>query len=235
MPPTEPTGRKRRSRDETVAAILRIARDHLAQTPPDALSFRAIARELDLVSSAVYRYFPSRDALLTALLVEVYDELGVHVEAADAAVQDRSRTAKRLAAFTHAIRDWSLAHPNDYALIYGTPVQGYAAPEDTVTPAQRVTTTLVRIVADSWRGRAVPAGETTGTTLRAIVEPVDVFVEDATGTSLPGEVTMRTLMAWTTIFGTVSFELWGHYPAELPTSAYMDALIDRLARDLGLS
>ncbi|WP_370619054.1 TetR/AcrR family transcriptional regulator [Mumia sp. Pv 4-285] len=229
--------RRRRARDETVAEILCSARAQLDHTPPAALSFRAIARELGLVSSAVYRYFPSRDALLTALLVSVYDELGAHVEAADAAITDRTRTAARLAACTHAVRGWAFAHPNDYALLYGSPVHGYAAPQDTIDPASRITSAFLRIVTDEHGTETGKPGAESGTAsdLRAALEPVDIFVEQTTGTRLPDELMLRTLMAWTTVFGTVSFELWGHLQNGPVTPGYVDAVVDRLAEDLRLS
>ena len=84
-----------------------------------------------MVSSAIYRYFPSRDDLLTALIIDAYDALGDAVEAADAAV-DRADLRGRWLAVCRAARAWALAHPAEYALIYGSPVPGYAAPDDTV-------------------------------------------------------------------------------------------------------
>ena len=59
-----------RVRDELTREIKEVARAHLVEKGSAALSLRAVARELGMVSSAVYRYFPSREELLTALIVD---------------------------------------------------------------------------------------------------------------------------------------------------------------------
>ncbi|MFC6345586.1 TetR/AcrR family transcriptional regulator, partial [Nocardioides hankookensis] len=105
-----PKSRAENRADQT-RAILDRARAQLAEVGPAALSVRQIARDVGLVSSAVYRYFPSRDHLLTALIIEAYDELGTVVEAADPG----------FLAWADAIRAWALAHPHEYALLYGSP------------------------------------------------------------------------------------------------------------------
>ncbi|WP_083649183.1 TetR/AcrR family transcriptional regulator [Cellulosimicrobium sp. CUA-896] len=136
------------ARETLTREILDAARARLASTGPAELSLRAVARDVGMVSSAVYRYFPSRDALLTALLVECYDELGAAVEQAEAAVV-RDDVEGRWLAACRALRTWCVGRPGDFALLYGTPVPGYAAPRDTVEPATRVVRALVRVVADA--------------------------------------------------------------------------------------
>ena len=121
--------------------IKAIARQHLASDGAN-LSLRAVARDLGVVSSAIYRYFASRDDLLTALILDAYNALGTAVEAADAAVADADDLAGRWLAVCHAVRDWALAAPHEYALIYGSPVPGYQAPQDTVPAATRSVTVL---------------------------------------------------------------------------------------------
>lgn len=114
-----------RVRAGMIEEIKAVARRHLA-TDGANLSLRAVARDMGMVSSAIYRYFPSRDDLLTALILEAYDALGDAVEAADAAV-GRDDLRGRWHAVCRAARAWALAHPAEYALIYGSPVPGYAA------------------------------------------------------------------------------------------------------------
>src|SRR5512139_2075019 len=138
-----------RARAELTNEIKEAARRQLAADGAAKLSLRAVARELGMVSSAVYRYFPSRDELLTALIIDAYDALGAAVEVADqsppaTAVYDRWRAA------CSAVRTWARAHPHEYALIYGSPVPGYEAPKDTVAPASRSGLVLVGIVRDAW-------------------------------------------------------------------------------------
>src|SRR3954447_11879320 len=137
------------NRIEQTRTIQATGRRHLAEVGPAALSLRAIAREVGLVSSAVYRYFPSRDDLLTALIIEAYDELGDAVEAADAGVRDRDDLAGRFLAVGNAIRDWARANPHEYALLYGSPVPGYAAPDTTIPSAARVTGAFLRLAQES--------------------------------------------------------------------------------------
>jgi len=99
-----------------------------------------------MVSSAVYRYFASRDELLTALIIDAYNALGAEAESADAGL--RVPTSRDGSAVGRAIRRWGLAHPYEYALIYGSPVPGYVAPDDTIAAASRTSLVLTGILAD---------------------------------------------------------------------------------------
>lgn len=81
-----PTTARERARTEITREILQTGREHLARDGAAALSLRAVARDLGMASSAVYRYVPNRDALLTMLIIAAYDSLGEAVEKAEAAV-----------------------------------------------------------------------------------------------------------------------------------------------------
>ena len=140
-------GARARVRAELTREIAEVARRHLASDGAAALSLRAVARELGMASSAVYRYFPSRDDLLTALIVDAYDAMGAAAEAADAE-RSRADLFGRWQAVCAPSATWALAHPHEYSLVYGSPVPGYAAPETTIGPAGRVGLVLCRIVAD---------------------------------------------------------------------------------------
>ena len=197
---------RERTRAEITRQILGAARRHLATDGASGLRLRAIARELGVSSSAVYRYVASRDELLTRLMVDAYDELGVAAEAAETAVA-RNDLAGRWSAVCGAVRDWALANPNEYALIYGTPVPGYTAPPATIAPAARVSSVLLGILADAAATRLTPAiaeddvppdGQKALAPARSIVEP-----------EVPDALLQRGLMAWAALFGTVSFELFG--------------------------
>jgi AcrR family transcriptional regulator len=156
-----------RVRAEMIEEIKSTARRHLAVEGAN-LSLRAVARDLGMVSSAVYRYFASRDELLTALILDGYTALGSAAEQAEAAVA-RADLAGRWLATCRGVRDWARANPHEYALLYGSPVPGYAAPQDTVAPASRVPLLLTAILGGStasagcpkrcWRG-ASPRGST---------------------------------------------------------------------------
>src|SRR5689334_6455211 len=138
---------RERARAETLAQIKRLALDQLATTGAGELSLRAIARELNLVSSAIYRYYPSRDELITALLIDAYADL-----LAEAARTDRRGARRRWADTADALRRWARAEPHRFALIYGTPIPGYRAPADTVAPAGRVMHALAAPLAERISG-----------------------------------------------------------------------------------
>jgi AcrR family transcriptional regulator len=198
-------GTRARVRAALTREIVDAARRHLATDGAAGLSLRAVARELGMASSAVYRYFPSRDDLLTALIVEAYDALGVAAEEAEAASAQADPRA-RLQAVCGAVRRWALAHPHEYALVYGSPVPGYAAPRATVGPAARVGKALARIVADGVAAGTVKPG-TGGTD--ALLTP-GVAAQVGLPADPGGTLGARMIQAWTALFGLVSFELFGH-------------------------
>ncbi|MEU1731288.1 TetR/AcrR family transcriptional regulator [Streptosporangium sp. NPDC020145] len=199
---------RERVRAELTREITDIARGQLATEGATGLSLRAVAREMGMVSSAIYRYFPSRDDLLTALIIDGYNALGEAVERADAAVPREDHTGRWLAV-CHAVRDWALAHPHEYALLYGSPVPGYKAPVDTVAAAIRDTVVYGRIVSDA-HGAGVlnPPG--------GLPAPPASFGDDAGRVrdvipEVPDDVISRALLAWTGLFGWVSFEIFGQF------------------------
>jgi AcrR family transcriptional regulator len=159
-----------------------------------------------MVSSAVYRYFDSRDAVLTALIVDAFDAVGQTAEdAIDGLPDDVSARWHGLAT---SIRGWALANPHDYTLVYGSPVPGYQAPQDTVTPAARVSLVMLRIVS---AGVAAGQIDTTPTTpVPAVVHADLARLRDLAAPGVPDEVLGRALAVWTGLFGTISYELYGH-------------------------
>jgi len=161
---------------------------------------------MGMVSSALYRYFASRDELLTALIVDAYNSIGDAVEAADAGVADRGDLRGRFLALAHAVRGWALANPAEYALIYGSPVPGYAAPQDTTVAAVRGVTVLISIVVDGYSTGALrqPNGE-----LPAAVRKDLRAVSDSIAPGVPPEVLAPATVAWIHLYGAVSFELFG--------------------------
>ncbi len=223
---------RQRAREEITAEILTAARARLAEVGPGELSLRSVARDVGMVSSAVYRYFPSRDHLLTALLLQAYDELGDAAETADTG----GALLDRWLAVCRATRAWALAHRQEYALLYGSPVLGYAAPQTTVEPATRVVVRLVEIVV-----AAHVAGSDPSTTVEPgfgrSVQGASEFVTHLEGAAdAPHELVGRTLMAWSGLFGVISFELWGHLVGAVDDhDAYFDQVALRLAADAGVT
>ena len=200
-------GVRARVRAELTREIAEVARRHLASEGAAALSLRAVARELGMASSAVYRYFPSRDDLLTALIIDAYDAMGEAAEAADAE-HPRKDLIGRWQAACAVVRTWALAHPHEYALVYGSPVPGYAAPSATIGPAGRVGVVLCRVVADGLAFGAInPASDGSG--LDATIQP-GLAAELGLPADPSGSVAARAVHAWTSLFGLINFELFGH-------------------------
>lgn len=196
-----------RVRAEMIDEIKVIARRHLAADGAN-LSLRAVARDMGMVSSALYRYFGSRDELLTALIIDAYNSLGGTVEAADAGVTDRSDLRGRWLATCHAVRSWALAEPAEYALIFGSPVPGYAAPQETVDAAVRTPSTLVRILSDGIGSGALAVPDS-GPELPRPVRDDLIKARDAVYPGLPEAMLAVGMIAWIHLFGAVSFELFG--------------------------
>jgi AcrR family transcriptional regulator len=190
-----------RVRAEMTEEIKAVARRHLA-TDGANLSLRAVARDMGMVSSAVYRYFPSRDDLLTALIIDAYDALGETVEAAEAAVERADLRGRWFAACSGA-RGWALAHPAEYALVYGSPVPGYAAPQDTIAPAQRPPLVLMRILADGVRSGALPPDPGEG--LPPNLLPQLARIAEYAAPDLPMGTLSLGMTAWIQLFGVLSF------------------------------
>jgi AcrR family transcriptional regulator len=203
---TTPTARDR-ARAELTDEIKAVARRHLAEHGSAALSLRAVAREVGMVSSAVYRYFPSRDELLTALIVDAYNAVGAAAEEALATHRRRNAGARWIAA-SEAIRAWALAHPHEYALIYGSPVPGYAAPSDTIDPAARVAFALLQIVVDGVAAGEISEGE--ASTVPRVVHNDFAVLRDIAAPGVSDAVLSRTLLAWSKLFGSISLEMFGH-------------------------
>ena len=146
-------GKRQETREKIEAQIIELGRRHLVTEGAAGLSLRAIARDLGMVSSAVYRYVASRDDLLTLLLVDAYSELADAVDRAGAAAGGPWRD--RLLAMAHAARAWAVGQPARWALLYGSPVPGYHAPrERTVGPGTRVVGALFDAI-----GSGIAAGE----------------------------------------------------------------------------
>jgi AcrR family transcriptional regulator len=229
---------RERARTELTREIKEEARRQLAESGAGGLSLRAVARELGMVSSALYRYYPSRDDLLTALIIDAYDAIG---ETAERAAAGPGPARVRWTAACHAVRDWARAHPHEYALIYGSPVPGYQAPEATVGPASRVPLALTGLLASAAaRGELGPAGldgpggrpEPLDPGLAAQAEHLSglLGLRDVPPAALTGAV-----IAWTQLFGMISFELFGQFVGSFePADALFARAVGQLAGLAGL-
>ena len=217
-----------------IGEIKAVARRHL-ETDGANLSLRAVARDMGMVSSALYRYFASRDELLTALILDAYNDLGTTVEAADAAVPDRMDLRGRWLAAARAVRGWALTKPAEYALLFGSPVPGYAAPPDTIAAAARTSLVLIQILADGHATGALAAGNAAGLKLARDVRADLAAVTGQVAPGLPEQLLLLGMTGWLELFGTVSFELFGQLNNVIEARAqFFDQQMELMSDLIGL-
>ncbi|MGH1492376.1 MAG: TetR/AcrR family transcriptional regulator [Acidimicrobiales bacterium] len=210
MSEAKAVGVRARVRAELTAEIKQAAKRQLAIDGAPGLSLRAIARELGMASSAIYRYFASREELLTALIVDAYNASAQLVEDADAE-RDRTDHVGRFVAMSRALRWWAIANPNEWALIYGSPVPGYIAPQDTIDPATRIPRALLTVLFDALPRDPSPdrsvETEASDATLDSALADLLAF----TGGAAEPATVAAGVESWAELFGLISLELYGHF------------------------
>ena len=248
---------RERARAELTDEIKSVARRQLATDGAQGLSLRAVSRELGMVSSALYRYFPSRDDMLTALIIDAYDTLGEAAEAAavrsgasfavggaapDAEPPDGGAAPApgswdplgTWAAVFSAVRDWARSNPQEYALIYGSPVMGYQAPQTTVQPAIRVPLLMLGILQQAHAEGRLASLDDAPEPDGVLAGQVSVLVGLAPG--LPPRVLLRMVIVWTQLFGMISFELFGQLVGSMdPADEFFASATRQMATFVGLT
>jgi len=225
---------RERARAELTREIKEEARRQLAIQGASGLSLRAVARELGMVSSALYRYFGSRDELLTALIIDAYDALGAAAEGASSG-RPAADIRGRWRAVCGAIRGWARANPHEYALIYGSPVPGYQAPQATVASAIRVVRVMGGILADARAGTGRASAHHPEEPPPEVARQVAIIAE-AIAPGVDDGVLARALIAWTQLFGMISFELFGQFVGSLePADPFFGYTVERMADYIGLT
>ncbi len=205
-------GKRQESREQIEARIVELGRRQLLNRGATGLSVRAIARDLGMVSSAVYRYVSSRDELLTLLLVDAYSDLA---DAVDRARDTADAWSDDVIAIARAARRWAVAHPSRWALLYGSPVPGYHA------PAERTVGVGTRVVGAFFD--AVAAGIATGDirlTNDSAPQPMSSdFERIRQEFGFPGDdrVVAKCFLLWAGVLGAISLEVFGQYGADTLT------------------
>jgi AcrR family transcriptional regulator len=201
---TTTPGRRERLRAETVAEIKDAARRLLVTGGPAAMSLRAIARDMGMTAPALYRYFDSLDALVQTLVTDLFEELRGVVERA-AAANAHTDPLARVTHMARAFRFWSLGHPAEFALMFGSPVPGVAQFAEQCSPlGETFFTVLGEFYASHPFEAALPQVPTER--LREILKPyVDAF-----GDRFPLPVVYLFVAAWTRLYGIVAMEVFGH-------------------------
>ena len=190
-------------------AIKETAWQQIAEYGASALSLRAIARELKISAPAIYNYFPDRDALVTALIIDAYTSFGDwQLEARDSAPSNSS--VKRLEAIGLAYRRWAHTYPQRYQLIFGTPIPGYKPPAEKVFPSSARSISALFSVVEELRA----AGKLNLDAFPVINEKYRAYYE--LWRNYLGEVHPESLFAamiiWSRVHGIVSLEIQGNLP-----------------------
>ncbi|MCU1678694.1 MAG: Transcription regulator, TetR-like [Frankiales bacterium] len=229
-----PATARARARIELTAAILDAARRQMAESGAAAVSLRAVARDLGMASSAVYRYVASRDELLTRLIIDAFNALGERAEQASAAaLAQGAAPGERWLEVARSFRAWSTSHPHEHALVFGTPVPGYAAPQDTVAPAMRIPIVLADVLVEAAAtGQLQPPS-------RSLPQPTVVSADTIALAGRPpapyDDLLERALLVWTSLIGTVSSELFGHIKGGITDEArFFDLCVVMTAEIAGL-
>ena len=204
---TGAVGKRQDSRQRIEERIVELGRQHLITEGAAGLSLRAIARDLGMVSSAVYRYVDSRDELLTLLLVDAYTDLADTVEGARDVAPNEARA--RITEMARAARRWAMAQPASWALLYGSPVPGYHAPrERTVGPGTRAVGALLSVIDEGVAAGEIPdiknsVPQVLSMDFDGLRAEFSITVGDA--------VVARSLTLWAALVGAISLEVFGQY------------------------
>ncbi len=227
--------RRELRREETEAEIKTVARQQMAEVGAAALSLRSIAREMGLTAPALYRYFPNRDALVTALIVEAYQALAAAMQAADAA-QARDDFHGRFQALALAFREWAVQHPQDFALIYGTPIPGYEAPrEQTVAPASQVLQAIGSVLIEAWQMGRLNLPQAYQEIPPAMHTAVTEIIQSLP-TAVPAVGIVLTMTIWARLYGVVWGELYEHFIPGLAESGVLYQMeVAAICAELGFS
>ncbi len=217
--------RREERREATIEEIKNLAWQQMAENGAAALSLRAIAREMRVSSAALYRYFANREALLTALSMDAYRSLNAALRKA-AEVFPREDYAARLAALGNAYRCWVLAHPVQFALVYGAVVPGYQPPWDLLEPvaAQGLELLLTVLDAASRDDRLFSSETVVSESLRLQCERVIA----ARGYSVAVPVLYLALRGWSRLHGLVVLEAIGQLSLLEAPQAFFEAELQEL-------
>jgi AcrR family transcriptional regulator len=198
----EPSTLRERYRAQVRAEVKQAALAQLAQAGPAGVSISAIGKQLGISGPGLYRYFASRDELLTELVIDAYhdlaDALAVTSHAAGQGPPARLRELAR------AYRSWALAQPHRYRLLYGPPLPGYDAhAQRLVDASQAAMNQLLSVLVELGDRPAAPPPQPLASQLAAWAIPLDPSIDPATA--------LRAVLIWSRLHGIVSLEIAGNF------------------------
>jgi AcrR family transcriptional regulator len=198
-PAPEPPTIRARYRTQVRDEVKQAALGQLAEAGPAGLSISAIGKQLGVSGPALYRYFASRDELLTELVIDAYHDLA-H------ALSDAARNAPgiQLEDIARAYRSWALAQPHRYQLLFGPPLPGYDAhAQRLVEAAQASMEVPLRVPREAGNPAAAPPAEPLASQLSALAQAHG----PGTGTGMA----LRAIIIWSRLHGLVSLEIAGNF------------------------
>jgi AcrR family transcriptional regulator len=241
--PGQPPSRRDRLRAATIEEIIQTARQLLVKDGPEAVSLRAIAREMGMTAPGLYRYFGNHEELVRHLCAGIFTELGadIHraIEAAEQPVEHAddphaTLTVKMVAACGE-FRRWALNHKDEFALVFGVPLPGLDDGRYDIADecALAFAGTFFTLFLELWH--KVPFGIPADEQIDPVLRDQLARYRDALGTSIPLGAVMTFLRCWTVLYGAVAMEVFGHMRFALEDPAPMFELtLGDLAALVGL-
>ncbi|QEU96120.1 TetR/AcrR family transcriptional regulator [Streptomyces kanamyceticus] len=201
---------RERYRSQVRAEIKERAWEQIADAGASALSLNAIAKRMGMSGPALYRYYGSRDELITELIRDAYRGLADTVDAA-------AKDGAGLPELGHTLRRWALDDPQRYLLIFGTPVPGYHAPDDVTTISSEIMSALLDASAKLPDGSPGSPGarpgspSPSGSPEEEFEQHIDAHRQWAGDHPATPVELHRALSFWTRVHGVLSLELAGHF------------------------
>lgn len=222
---TNTSGARAAAHAQVRTRILEVAREQMHTTGAAQLSMRAVIAEVGMVSSAIYRYFPSRDDLISALIAQSYQALADTL--ADQEARGRRRAPRsQFIGLAKRFIEWATDNPEDFALLYGTPIPGFRAANETIEPAARVAAPFFEVVAQASL-QPEPVKRVLSAQARAVAQVLDV--------DLPEHAVVGTFLALAHLVGVMTLRLGGHFVGTFdPADALADQACEVAADMAGL-
>lgn len=190
---------RERFRDQVREQVKDAALVQLADGGAQAISLNAIAKSLAVTGPALYRYFANRDDLLATLIIDAYGDLRDALARTITDSSDNADRGERIHRLSHAYRDWALAQPHRYELLFKPPMPGYDAHAVPLAEAARSLMGILLGVLDDDFARGGATSYTNGEVLEIRGNQADVFP--------------RAVRTWSRLHGFVSLEVGGAFTA----------------------
>ncbi|MFG2090679.1 MULTISPECIES: TetR/AcrR family transcriptional regulator [unclassified Spirillospora] len=229
--------RRDRLRAATVKEISETARRILVKEGPEAVTLRAIARDMGMTAPALYRYFGSHGELLRHLVGDLFTELTGELHASMEAVPPGD-LSRKLLEVSRRFRRWALAHPREYALLFGAPVRGAGHREESDFAeecARRFGWTFMALFLELWNKKPFPIASDDEID-PALRPQLARYRDEVAGVDLPLGVIQQFLKCWIRLQGGVSLDVFGHLEFALDDAEPMfELMLAEIVPSLGLT